>query len=306
MILLNRLIFTQTFLFLALILFISIGPTFNINQAELSPANLLIEHEEKESILKITFQGEIFMIPLQKAPFCRLRITLGCDCFILSRDQNTSDWDAGSFVNCDGKIYGEFMNGTSYFGIDPSNDSGTEKHLVTKFGLPDNFTEETIDFVDEVSEEESDHHYFKPLPEYYPLAQNETGYLKCFFIVDQRVLDHLKAIGSEIDIFLQILVNMANHYYFRFNILLIYCGWSLALPKHTADAKSVNAFFSSEEWALYDKKLEYHTLTLLTTTLLELENGEFYPYMHIEGNIQCMDIYFASYDSFDNYLARVF
>lgn len=230
------------------------------------------ENGNNAPTLEIQFQGEILKVSLRKAPFCHSSITERCGCFILKEDEDTSEWEMGTFIDCDGKIYGEFKNSTDYFGIAPSKESNSQKHLVTKFGQPKNYTE-PLSF-ENVSQTEEGHgknfHYFKPLAEFEPLKDYETGYVHCFFVVTQEVIDHLGELEEDVDFFLQTLTYNANFYYAQFNILLIYRGRALALPQHST--REGAALFNEGGFKQYDKEILYHSVILLSL------QGEYSPY----------------------------
>lgn len=235
-------------------------PIVYANIDELIEIDWITENENNAPTLEIQFQNEILTIPLRRAPFCRLTITHKCDCYILRRVGNTSIWDMGSFVYCNGKVRGEFMNHTDNFEIVPSSNSTTKEHLVTKLGSPKNFTQQSYQTKQETENEKRDYHFYEPLPELEPLAREEIGYVDCFFAVDRDVFRHLPENG--INFFLQILINEANLLYLQFNVLIIYRGWTHALREHI-HPQGIKQFIDGDH-RKYDPKGEYDSITLLT------------------------------------------
>lgn len=207
--------------------------------------------DKRRPTLKIGIQNETIVIPLQEAPYCRLWKTQKCNCFILKNDLNGS-LERASFVECDGKVRGDFIYMNNYFQIDQDR-SGEQ--IGEKFLLKDNLTSVSDGKKNlKIKANHTDRKkfkYFKPFPEYGQLLSNETGFVICLFVVSRIVFETIPE--ETIDIYLQNLISGASRYFIELGLLIVYGGWTLAFPNETIVDYSVIGEFMGGEIYKYDE-----------------------------------------------------
>lgn len=185
---------------------------------------------EKIPTVEIGFKGEIFTIPLREAPFCHLWVINKCECFVVRRDADNTQWTIASFAYCDGTIEGYFTNSTSSFEVAPIENG---QYNVTEFATETNETGELTDdlyILPGMPNITIGSHYFRPIAG--PgLRDYETGFIPCWFVVDSSV--YVFESPRRMDRFLQGLINDANEYLSQFNLIAVFRGWEQAMKEDT-------------------------------------------------------------------------